>query len=207
MLAHHRRRPHRHLDRHLYRPQLAARPAIAGDVHGPGSSVAVRSSAVRVDRPAELGPDGPWRRRVRMGCSRASASRHQARQAKLATQGMIWLDATSQMGTTGTEATRSTCQRAPLGEPPSPVCPQRPLRRLTSIRDGTAHGGSDSFVDPTMALGPISRRSAAFQLAQDGQTCRLTVVPESAQGRPGLAATARSAGGGSSHKNAYQWAD
>src|SRR5512133_4074928 len=61
------------------------------------------------------------------------------------------------------------------GEPPSPVCPQRPLRRLTSIRDGTAHGGSDSLVDPTMALGPISRQSAAFQLAQDGQTCRLTV--------------------------------
>jgi hypothetical protein len=78
---------------------------------------------------------------------------------------MIWLDATSQMGTTGTEATRSTCHPSSLAGRPHRCVRNALLRRLTSIRDGTAHGGSDSLVDPTMALGPISRRSIAFQLA------------------------------------------
>jgi hypothetical protein len=42
------------------------------------------------------------------------------------------------------------------------VCLQRPLRRLTSIEDGTAPGGSNSLANPTMAQRPISRRSVAF---------------------------------------------
>lgn len=49
------------------------------------------------------------------------------------------------------------------GRPPlTPVCLQRPLRRLTSIEDGTAPGGSNSLANPTMAQRPISRRSVAF---------------------------------------------
>jgi hypothetical protein len=50
----------------------------------------------------------------------------------------------------------------PGGPPCDRVRPNAPLRRLTSIRDGTPHGGDDSLADPTMAARPISRRSVAF---------------------------------------------
>jgi hypothetical protein len=92
-------------------------------------------------------------------------------------EGMRWLDPMGRIGTSRREATRSICHPSYLAGHPDRVYPTAPLRRLTSIRDGTAPGGSDSLADPTPAARPISRRSVAFFNQPRGiQTCRRTAV-------------------------------
>jgi hypothetical protein len=94
------------------------------------------------------------------GMLTALASSDQARQAPLATRGMSLLDPTGRSEQVGGRRRDRHGTRA-TGGPPSPVRPRTPLRRLTSIQDRTAPDAGDSLAEPTMAAGPISRRSAA----------------------------------------------
>jgi hypothetical protein len=100
------------------------------------------------------------------GMLTAPASRHQARQAKLATQE----DAPA--GSDGPTPRRDGGDAIDMppelpGGHPDRVRPNIPLCRLTSIRDGTAApGGGDSLADPTMAVRTISRRSVVFPISQ-----------------------------------------
>lgn len=106
-----------------------------------------------------LATDGPG------GMLTAPASRHQARQAKLATQEDALPGSDGPTPSEGRRrrdrhATRATWRATLTG------CALHPLRRLTSIRDGTAPGGGDSLADPTMAARTVSRRGVAFPTSQ-----------------------------------------
>jgi hypothetical protein len=62
---------------------------------------------------------------------------HQARQAKLATREMTWLDPTADPKRVGGGDAIDMPPELPGGPPLTPVCPNHPpLRRLTSIRNG-----------------------------------------------------------------------
>jgi hypothetical protein len=139
--------------------QLQGHVEATGASQPPPPRAGGRCQAARVNRRRNLGP-WPLATAGQGGMLTASASRHQARQATLATGGDVLARSDGPIGTNGRRcdrhATRATWRATLTGAPQNPR-----LRRLTSIQDGTVPGASDSLAEPTMAARPISRRSAA----------------------------------------------